>query len=193
MKRMILAITVLALLVASGAALSSASAEIRELNITYVKAPLNIPSIVQKRMELFEKEFGPQGITVGHPEITAGPKQTQAMAAGSVDFANCVGGTSVLIAASQGLDIRIIGIYGRSPKAFTLLVNDPGVKSLADLKGKKIAVPRGRAASASACGAQERGNGYDDVQHIEMGIPTGRASSRLGGRRAGRGPSGRMR
>lgn len=177
MKRMILAIMVLALLVASGAALSSASAEIRELNITYVKAPLNIPSIVQKRMELFEKEFGPQGITVGHPEITAGPKQTQAMAAGSVDFANCVGGTSVLIAASQGLDIRIIGIYGRSPKAFTLLVNDPGVKSLADLKGKKIAGPKGTVLhQLLAAALKKEGMAYDDVQHIEMGIPHGVAA-----------------
>ncbi len=142
-----------------------------------MKSPLNIPSIVQKRMELFEKEFGPAGIAVGHPEITAGPKQTQAMAAGSVDFANCVGGTSVIIAASQGLDIKIVGIYGRSPKAFTLLVNDPAVKSLADLKGKKIAGPKGTVLHQLLVAAlMKEGMKYDDVQHIEMGIPHGVAA-----------------
>ena len=140
MKRLVLAFMAFALLVGVDADISAA-ADIKELNITYVKSPLNIPSIVQKRMELFEKEFGPAGIAVGHPEITAGSKQTQAMAAGSVDFANCVGGTSVIIAASQGLDIKIVGIYGRSPKAFTLLVDDPAVKSLADLKALAVYRP----------------------------------------------------
>ncbi len=156
---------------------AASAADLKKLDITYVKSPLNIPSIVQKRMELFEKEFGPRGITIGHPEITAGPKQTQAMAAKSVDFANCVGGTSVIIAASQGLDIKIIGIYGRSPKAFTLLVTDPAVKSIADLKGKKIAGPKGTVLHQLLVAALlKEGMTYDDVQHIEMGIPHGVAA-----------------
>lgn len=115
----------------------------QKVQITYVKAPLNVPSIVEKKLGLFEKEFGKDQIAVDFPEITVGPKQIEAMAAGSVDFANCLGGTTAIMAAANGADLKIIGIYSRAPKAFVLLVKDPSIHSVADLKGKKVAGPKG--------------------------------------------------
>ena len=84
------------------------------ISITYVKAPLNVPSIIEKRLNSFEKEFAKDNIKVTFPEITVGSKQTEALAAGSLDFAHCLGGTSAILAAANGVDLKIIGIYSRA-------------------------------------------------------------------------------
>lgn len=144
----------------------------KSINITYVKAPLNVPSIVEKKMGLFEKEFSKEKISIGFPEITAGPKQTEAIAAGSVDFAHCLGGTAAILAAANGVDLKIVGIYSRAPKAFVLLVKDPQVQTVKDLKGKKVAGPKGTVLHQLLLAAMEKnGMKSDDVQFIAMDIP----------------------
>lgn len=117
--------------------------EIEEINISYVKLPLNVPSIIEKKQQLFEKEFNPDGIEVNFPEITQGSKMTQAVAAGSLDFCNALGGTSLILAAANGVDIKLIGIYSRAPQAFTIMAKNPDIKSTADLAGKKVVGPKG--------------------------------------------------
>jgi sulfonate transport system substrate-binding protein len=166
-------IAVLSVMVYAGAS----SAADKPFAVTYVKSPLNIPSIIEKRLGLLEAEFGPLGYTVSHPEITSGAQQTQAMAAGSVQVANCVGGTSLLIAASQGLDIKIAGIYSRAPKTYVLLVKDPSIQSIVDLKGRKVAGPKGTVLhQLLLAGLDKAGVSPLDVGHIEMGIPEATAA-----------------
>ncbi|HMM20035.1 MAG TPA: NrtA/SsuA/CpmA family ABC transporter substrate-binding protein [Selenomonadales bacterium] len=144
----------------------------KAVNVTYVKAPLNIPSIVEKQTGAFDKEFGKDGITVSYPEITAGPKQTEAMAAGSVDFAHCLGGTAAILAAANGVDLKITGIYSRAPKAFELLAKDQGIQSVKDLKGKKVAGPKGTVLHQLLLTALDKnGMKADDVEFITMDIP----------------------
>ncbi|NLX84703.1 MAG: ABC transporter substrate-binding protein, partial [Synergistaceae bacterium] len=70
----------------------------RKMGITYVKAPLNVPSIVAKYNMTFEKAY--DGVDLSFPEITEGPKQTEAMAAGEIGIASCLGSTSAILAAS---------------------------------------------------------------------------------------------
>jgi sulfonate transport system substrate-binding protein len=113
------------------------------LKVTYVKAPLNIPSIVDKNNQTIAKGFEKDGTKVSFPEITSGAKQTEALAAGSLDIASCLGGTSAILAASNGADVKVVGIYSRAPKAFNIMVKDPAIKTAADLKGKRVAGPKG--------------------------------------------------
>ena len=145
----------------------------KEINVTYVKAPLNVPSIVEKQTNVFEKEFAKDNIAIKYPQITAGPKQTEAMAAGAIDFAHALGGTSAILAASNGVNLKITGIYSRAPKAFVMLVKDPSIKSPADLKGKKIAGPKGTVLHQLALTALGK-NGLKaaDVQYLSMDIPS---------------------
>ncbi len=72
-----------------------------ELNITYVKSPLNVPSILEKNLNIFDKEFEKDGITVKFHNLTTGPEQTQALAAGELDILHALGGTSAILAASN--------------------------------------------------------------------------------------------
>ena len=120
-----------------------AAASLKELKVTYVKQPLNIPSIVDKANQTIVKGFEKDGTKVTFPEISSGAKQTEALAAGSLDIASCLGGTSAILAASNGADVKVVGIYSRAPKAFNIMVKDPAIKTAADLKGKRVAGPKG--------------------------------------------------
>ncbi|MCG1012225.1 MAG: aliphatic sulfonate ABC transporter substrate-binding protein [Thermoanaerobacteraceae bacterium] len=143
-----------------------------EINISYVKLPLNVPSIVEKKLRLFEEEFEKDGIKVNFPEITEGPKMTEALAAGSLDFCNALGGTSAILAAANGVDLKIIGIYSRAPKAFTIMTKDDGITSINDLKGKKIAGPKGTILHQLLLEALSRNQmSIEDVEYINMSIP----------------------
>lgn len=145
-----------------------------QIALTYVKAPLNVPSIIEKKLELFEKAFAPEGIEVVYPEITAGPAQTQAMAAGSIQFANCLGGTSALLAASAGVDLKIIAVYSRAPQAFVLLAKDEALTSVADLRGKKVACPKGTVLhQLLATALKGEGLTTDDIQFLSLGLAEG--------------------
>lgn len=46
----------------------------QKLGITYVKAPLNVPSIVAKELKIFEKSF--PGVSLSFPELTQGDRKS---------------------------------------------------------------------------------------------------------------------
>lgn len=147
---------------------------LKTINISYVKSPLNVPSIIEKNKQLFENEFSKDGIEIKFPEITSGAKMTEAVAAGSLDFCNAIGATSVILAAANGVDIKIIGTYSRAPKAFSIMAQDPTIKSMEDLKGKKIVGPKGTILHQLLIGALVKENlSVNDVEFINMGIPSG--------------------
>jgi sulfonate transport system substrate-binding protein len=99
---------------------------------------------------------------------------TEALAAGSLDFCNALGGTSALLAAANGVDLKIIGIYSRAPKAFTLMTNDSSVITVDDLKGKKIVGPKGTILHQLLLASLEKSNiSINDIEFINMGIPEG--------------------
>lgn len=170
------------LLAAAVLAAGTAWAGPQDLAVTYVKAPLNVPSILEKRLGLFDKAFAPQGIAVTYPELLAGPQQTQALAAGSVQVAHCLGGTSALLAAAGGVDLKIVGIYSRAPRAFVILVKDPAIRTVADLKGRKVAGPKGTVLHQLLVAAVKKaGLAPSDVPLLGMGLPEGVAALLSGG------------
>ena len=156
------------------------TAALDQVAVTYVKAPLNVPSIIEKDKGMLAKNFGADTKVV-YSDLTTGPEQTQALASGDIQFLNAVGATSVILSASNGADIKIISMYSRSPKAFELFTNDPTITSAADLAGKKIAGPKGTilhellvAYLATADLTQ------DDVEFVDMSIPNSQAALESG-------------
>jgi len=148
-----------------------------KVNISYVKLPLNVPSIIEKNKMLFEDTFAGKNIEVAFSEITQGSKMTEALAAGSLDFCNALGGTSAILAAANGVDVKIIGIYSRAPKAFTIMAKDDSIVGISDLKGKKIVGPKGTILHQLLLAALvENGMTMDDVEFINMGIGDGMAA-----------------
>lgn len=159
-----------------------APAKVDTINISYVKLPLNVPSIVEKQQGLFEKEFAKDNIKVVFPEILEGPKMTEALAAGSLDFCNALGGTSAILAAANGVGLKIIGIYSRAPKAFAIMAKDPRIKTVADLKGKKVAGPKGTILHQLLLAAlAKQGLTTTDANFMNMSIPQAVAAMFSGG------------
>ncbi|AXU84139.1 ABC transporter substrate-binding protein [Clostridium sp. HMSC19D02] len=179
LKKLLIGITILTLATASlaGCAKKNNGEKLSEINLTYVKSPLNVPSIIQKQDDLFGKEFKKDNIKVNFHEITTGPEQTQALAAREIDFLHALGGTSALIAASNGVELKILNTYSRSPKGFMILTNNNSIKSAADLVGKKVAGPKGTILHQVLISALDKeGLSMDDVEFVNMGIPEASAA-----------------
>lgn len=167
----------------SAAAQTEAKAEdtkftVDKIGVTYVKSPLNVPSIVEKEKGIFQEAFSAYGLNVEYSDLTSGPEQTQALASGDIQFLNAVGATSVILSASNGADIKIIGMYSRSPEAFRLFTGKDGaIKSAEDLRGKKIAGPKGTILhELLAAYLAEAGMTEADVEFVSMGIPDAQAA-----------------
>ena len=150
-----------------------------KLTITHVTSPLNVPSIIQKDKNMIENEFKNHGkdLKVEYAEITSGADQTQALASGDVDILYAVGGTSVISAAANGADIKILNMYSRSPEAFCMYSANNDIKSAKDLKGKTIAGPVGTNLHQLLVAYLEKaGMTIEDVNFVNMSIPDAKAA-----------------
>jgi len=80
-------------------------------------------------------------------DFTSGPPMLQAMGAGSVDI-GAVGNSPPVFAAAGGSQITIVGAMKSSPAGSAIVVpkNSP-IHSIADLRGKRIAVTQGSSAN----------------------------------------------
>lgn len=150
-----------------------------ELVITHVTSPLNVPSIIQKNKDIFTQEFESNGqnIEVKYAEITSGAEQTQALASGDVDILYAVGGTSVILSAANGADIKVLNMYSRSPEAFTLYSTDDTIKTAEDLRGKTIAGPTGTNLHQLLVAYLGKASmTLEDVNYVNMSIPDAKAA-----------------
>jgi len=162
-----------------GCSSTTKEAELTDLTITHVTSPLNVPSIIQKANNVFADEFKANGkdVTINYADITSGADQTQALASGDVDVLYAVGGTSVISAAANGADIKILNMYSRSPEAFCMYSHDASIKSAQDLKGKTIVGPAGTNLHQLLIAYLEKaGMTIEDVNFVNMAIPDAKAA-----------------
>ena len=162
---------------AKPAAKAVPKATVKKVVMTYVQAPLNVPSIVEKAKQSFETAYKEKNMPFGYSTITVGAEQTAALASGDIQLLNCVGGSSVLLSAAGGNDIKIISVYSVAPKAFMLFSKDAGINSPADLKGKTIAGPKGTILhELLAAYLKQGGLTMEDVKFVNMGLPAARSA-----------------
>ncbi|MBO9553341.1 NrtA/SsuA/CpmA family ABC transporter substrate-binding protein [Cellulomonas sp.] len=163
--------------VAPSAAATSAAPEIDKVAVTYVTAPLNVPSIVERKAGIFADAFSASGIDVTYSELTTGPEQTAALASGDIQFLFGVGATSVILAAANGADIAVVDTYSRSPEAFQLVAGPNGPTSPAELKGKTVAGPKGTILHQLLLAYLASGGlTAEDVTFVDMPIPDAHAA-----------------
>jgi len=148
-----------------------------KLVFTYVTAPLNVPSIVEKEKDIFENTFKEMGIEVEYAELTSGADQTQALASGDVQVLYAVGASSVILSAANEADIKILNMYSRSPKAFCMYAKDENMTSPEALRGKTIAGPAGTNLHELLAAYLATANmTIEDVNYINMSIPDSKAA-----------------
>ncbi len=175
MKRTVRALfflTVVLIFSMAAGAFAGNTPALETLRITYVKLPLNVPAIIVKHFKLLEKEFKADRIKIERPEITSGGKQIQALAAGSIDIASVISSTSAIMARANGVDLKIISVFARAPRAFNIVAIDPTITDVISLKGKKVAGPKGSLLNQTLFAALvANGMSPQDVGYVHMGVP----------------------
>lgn len=148
-----------------------------KLTFTYVTAPLNVPTIVERQKGIFADEFDDKNIKVEYAELTSGADQTQALASGDVQVLYAVGASSVILSAANGADIKVLNMYSRSPKAFCLYAKDENILSAEDLRGKTVAGPAGTNLHELLVSFLATADmTIEDVNYVNMSIPEAKAA-----------------
>ncbi|MDL5199169.1 ABC transporter substrate-binding protein [Streptomyces sp. ALI-76-A] len=121
--------------VAAGAKKLSAD----EVKIGYFPNLTHGTALVGIQKGLLQKELG--GTTIKAATFNAGPSEIEALNAGSIDI-GWIGPSPAIngYTKSGGKNLRIIG--GSASGGVKLVVNPDKIKTLNDLKGKKIATPQ---------------------------------------------------
>jgi sulfonate transport system substrate-binding protein len=162
---------VAALLGLSGA---HASAETpKEIRIGYQK---NGILVVARQQAALEKRFEASGIAITWIDFPAGPPMLEAMNAGSVDFGQ-VGDTPPIFAQAAGAKIVYVAGQPVTNGQGILVKPDSAIRTLADLKGKRIGFTKGSSAhNVVVMTLEKAGLQYSDITPVYLSPPDGAAA-----------------
>jgi sulfonate transport system substrate-binding protein len=119
---------------------SFAADALKEIHIDW--ATYNPVSMVLKQKGLLEKEFAKDGISIVWVQSAGSNKALEFLNAGSIDFGSSAG-SAALVAKINGNPIKSIYVYSRPEWTALVTTRDSKIASVADLKGKRVAVTRG--------------------------------------------------
>ncbi|RLU04420.1 nitrate ABC transporter substrate-binding protein [Pseudomonas prosekii] len=156
-------------------ALSAQAAELKEIRIAVPDLSAGTQNSgggitdVLRDQQILEKAFADQGITIKWSFFKgAGPVINEAFANGQVDLAY-LGDLAAIIGRSNGLDTRLLSATARGVKQYLGVVPGSGIKTLQDLKGKRVAIFRGTATQLSFDAAlASQGLSEKDVKVINL-------------------------
>jgi sulfonate transport system substrate-binding protein len=150
-----------------------------QLRIGYQKAASVF--VLQKQQGTLEKRLAPLGVSVKWVEFPAGPQLLEGLNIGSIDI-GYVGEAPPIFAQAAGAKFVYVGNDPASPEAEAIVVpkNSP-IRSLADLKGKKVALNKGSNVHYLLVKALEKqGLKYSDVQPVFLPPADARAAFERG-------------
>jgi sulfonate transport system substrate-binding protein len=157
------------------AALPEAMAEpLRELRIGYQK--YGTLTLLKGRGTL-DKRLLEKNITVKWTEFPAGPVLLEGLNVGSIDFGT-VGEAPPIFAQAAGAELVYVGNEPASPSSEAIVVpKGSALRSVADLKGKKVALNKGSNVHYLLVRALEKaGVDYRDVQAVFLPPADARAA-----------------
>ena len=105
-------------------------------------ATYNPVSMILKQKGLLEKEFAKDGINIVWVQSAGSNKALEFLNAGSIDFVSTAG-SAALVARINGNPIKSIYVYSRPEWTALVTTKDSAIKTVADLKGKRVTVTRG--------------------------------------------------
>ncbi|MEZ5804349.1 MAG: aliphatic sulfonate ABC transporter substrate-binding protein [Rhizobiaceae bacterium] len=110
--------------------------------ITIDWATYNPVSMLLKDKGWLEEEFAKDGITVNWVQSAGSNKALEFLNAGSIDFGSSAG-AAALVSKINGNPIKTIYVYSKPEWTALVTLKDSDIKTVADLKGKSVAVTRG--------------------------------------------------
>jgi sulfonate transport system substrate-binding protein len=133
--------------------------------------------VLQKAQGSLEKKLAPQGFGVKWVEFPAGPQLLEGLNVGAVDV-GYVGEAPPIFAQAAGARFVYFGYDPAAPRAEAILVpKDSPIRSVAELKGKKIAFNRGSNVNYLLVKQLEKhGLKFSDIQPVYLAPADGRAA-----------------
>jgi len=177
MKKLVLNTIAAAVLLATVQA-AQAETTPKEVNIGYQKA--NIFALLKYRGTL-DADFKKQGIDVHWVEFTAGPQMLEGLNVGSIDLA-ATGDAPPVIAQAAKADLVYLAHSPASPKTEAIVVpENSAIKTVADLKGKRVALNKGSDVNYLLVAALENaGLTYKDITPVYLAPSDARAAFQRG-------------
>ncbi|WP_061027451.1 aliphatic sulfonate ABC transporter substrate-binding protein [Bradyrhizobium sp. CCH5-F6] len=131
----------------------NAQGAVKEIRIGYQK---NGVLVIARQQAALEKHFAPQGIEVKWIEFSSGPPMMEAMNVGSVDYGAIVYAAGQPITNGQGI----------------LVPKDSPIRTIAELKGKRIGFTKGSSAHNIVVQTLEKaGLAYADITPVYLTPP----------------------
>ena len=110
--------------------------------ITVDWATYNPVSMLLKQKGWLEEEFKKDGISIRWVQTLGSNKALEFLNAGSIDFGSTAG-SAALVSKINGNPIKSIYVYSQPEWTALVTRKDTKINSVADLKGKRVAVTRG--------------------------------------------------
>ncbi|UZE49727.1 sulfonate ABC transporter substrate-binding protein [Rhodopseudomonas sp. P2A-2r] len=155
---------------AAVAAWSDARAQVtvKEIRIGYQK---NGVLVIARQRAVLEQHFAPQGVAVKWVEFSSGPPMLEAMNVGSVDY-GAVGDSPPVFAQSAGAAIVYAAGQPVTNGQGILVPAQSAIRSIADLKGKRIGFTKGSSAHNIVVQTLEKaGLTYADITPVYLTPP----------------------
>jgi sulfonate transport system substrate-binding protein len=141
---------------------------LKEVRIGYQK---NGVLVIARQQASFEKHFADQKITVKWVEFSSGPPMLEAMNAGSIDF-GAVGDSPPIFAQAAGAAIVYAAGQSSTNGQGILVPSNSTIRSIADLKGRRIGFTKGSSAHNIVVQTLEKaGLGYEDITPVYLTPP----------------------
>ena len=147
------------------------------LRIGYQKSSVNLMVVHERR--LLDARL--PGVPVKWVEFPAGPQILEALAVGSLDF-GFTGDTPPVFAQAAGKDIWYAGLEPPKPASSAILVPaDSTIRSLADLKGRRVGFQKGSSAHFLVVRAVQKGGlQWSDITPVTLTPSDARAAFERG-------------
>jgi sulfonate transport system substrate-binding protein len=151
----------------------------KEIRIGYQKFGTLI--LLKSKGDL-ERRLAPLGVSVSWAEFQFGPPMLEALNAGSIDFATTGETPPVFGQAARGSQLVYVGYESPSPEGEAIIVpKDSNIRSVADLKGRRVAVAKGSNSHYLLVRAlAEAGLGLSDIQVSYLAPADARAAFERG-------------
>jgi sulfonate transport system substrate-binding protein len=145
-----------------------AEANVKEIRIGYQK---NGVLVIARQQATLEQHFSSQGIAVKWVEFSSGPPMLEAMNVGSVDY-GAVGDSPPIFAQSAGAAMVYAAGQPITNGQGILVQSNSPIRTIADLKGKRVGFTKGSSAHNIVVQTLERaGLSYADITPVYLTPP----------------------
>ncbi len=145
-----------------------AQAPVREIRIGYQKTGV---LVITRQQAILEKHFAAKQVSIKWIEFTSGPPLLEAMSTSSVDL-GAVGDTPPIFAQAANANIVYVAGSPITNGQGILVPANSGIRTIADLRGKRIGFAKGTSAHNVLIATLEKaGLTYEDITPVYLSPP----------------------